>query len=77
MVLWPLNVEDTPELIDLSLLIHGPGAGIHSHRHEGPRYGSSSPSLHPKIDSRHVAHTWLPLQGLKMFRLGPFSFAED
>src|SRR6266536_985813 len=77
MIPWPLDVEDAPKLVDLSIFIHSPAAGVHSHRYQSSRHGSSLSGLDPNIDSCHVADTWLPLQGVKVVRLSSLPFTED
>ncbi len=77
MVTRPLDVENTPDLIDLTLLARGSSASGYSHGDEGRRYRPSMPGLHPKIDGRDVPHPRLTLQGVEILRLGTLPFAED
>src|SRR5260370_8374732 len=77
MVPRPFDIEYAPELIDFSLLIDGLAAGGCSHRHKSLRHRSPLSSLDAKIHSCNVPHRWLPLQGVKVLRLGSLPFTED
>src|ERR1700722_14813324 len=77
MIPRPLDVEDTPKLVDLRLLRLSPTTRIDCQRNQCQRYGTTVAGLDAEIDSRSVPDVRLPLQSLKVLGFGLFAFAED
>src|ERR1700728_4357513 len=76
MIPRPLDVEHTPELVDLRLLRLRSPAGIDCQGNQCQRYGAAVAGLDAEIDSGSVPYLRLLLEGLKVLRFGLLAFAE-
>lgn len=77
MVLRPLHIEYTPELVDLTLLIYRPLARVDSQLNKSERRRPGLMGLDTYVDRGDISHRWLALQGRQVLWLRPLALAED